>query len=132
MDHWFIRIIANRSRLQPVTPVRYVYLAATYTYIHVSVIKRMCVCTVRVESKRRTMPAEIMYRKSPSSTVRLPLMRSFFSVLVAALGSSSAGYALAYPSSALLDLAELPDDRAFHKGNTETLLFGVLAHAFRI
>ena len=60
---------------------------------------------------------------SLASPVRLPLLRSFFSVLVAALGSSSAGYALAYPSSALLDLAELPEDRAFK--NIETLLFGV-------
>ena len=52
--------------------------------------------------------------------------------MLAALGSSSAGYALAYPSSALLDLAELPDDRVFK--NVETLLFGVScipARAFR-
>ena len=69
--------------------------------------------------------AEIKSSRSNSlaSPVRLPLLRSFFCVLVAALGSSSAGYALAYPSSALLDLAELPGDRVFK--NIETLLFGV-------
>ena len=59
--------------------------------------------------------AEIRSSKSPVSPVRLPLLRSYFSVLVAAFGSSSAGYALAYPSSALSDLAELPDDRVLEK-----------------
>ena len=67
--------------------------------------------------------AEIRSSKSPVSPVRLPLLRSYFSVLVAAFGSSSAGYALAYPSSALSDLAELPDDRVLK--NVEILLFGV-------
>ena len=67
--------------------------------------------------------AEIKSSKSLAPLPRLPFLRSFFSVLVAALGSSSVGYALGYPSSALLDLAELPGDRAFK--SIETLLFGV-------
>ena len=44
---------------------------------------------------------------------------------MAAIGSSSIGYALGYPSSALLDLAELPGDRAFTRGSTASQLFGV-------
>lgn len=63
--------------------------------------------------------------KTSASPGSLPFMRSFFSVLVAAIGSSSVGYSVAFPSSALLDLAELPDDRAFHKADVETLLFVV-------
>lgn len=59
----------------------------------------------------------------------LPLVRSFFSVFVAAIGSSSIGYALGYPSSALLDLANLSDDRAFREASTETQLFGVSTYS---
>ena len=72
--------------------------------------------------------------KSPQETKSsgcsdLPLKRSLFAVFVAAIGSSSMGYALGYalgyPSSALLDLAELPGDRAFTRGGTASQLFGV-------
>lgn len=64
-------------------------------------------------------------KESPGTRVDLPLMRSFFSVFVAAIGSCTVGYALAYPSSALIDLAELPNDRAFETGSTEAQLFAV-------
>ena len=68
--------------------------------------------------------------KSPQETKSsgcsdLPLTRSLFAVFVAAIGSSSMGFALGYPSSALLDLAELPGDRAFTRGGTAGQLFGV-------
>ena len=65
------------------------------------------------------------HKTNPSGSSDLPLTRSLFAVFVAAIGSSSIGYALGYPSSALLDLAELPGDRAFTRGSTASQLFGV-------
>ena len=46
-------------------------------------------------------------------------------MFVAAIGSCAVGYALAYPSSALIDLAELPNGRAFETASTESQLFVV-------
>ena len=65
------------------------------------------------------------HKTTPSGSSDLPLTRSLFAVFVAAIGSSSIGYALGYPSSALLDLAGLPGDRAFTRGSTASQLFGV-------
>ena len=65
------------------------------------------------------------HKTTPSGSSDLPLTRSLFAVFVAAIGSSSVGYALGYPSSALLDLAGLPGDRAFTRGSTASQLFGV-------
>ena len=63
----------------------------------------------------------------PEATrVRLPLKRSLFSVLsVSSAGSVSIGYALGFTSSALIDLQQLPDDRAFESGSIEAQLFVV-------
>ena len=56
--------------------------------------------------------------------------RAFVSVLVASLGSLTLGYAMGYPSSALIELADasklrLPEDYAFAKGSPTSDLFGV-------
>ena len=45
--------------------------------------------------------------------------------VVASLGSLTIGYALGYPSSALLELAELPGELAFEKGGPASELFAV-------
>ena len=45
--------------------------------------------------------------------------------IVASLGSLTNGYALGYPSSALLELAELPGELAFGKGGPASELFVV-------
>ena len=70
----------------------------------------------------------IMERKPPREgpLVSLPLKRSFFSVLaVSFAASSSIGYALGYPSSALIDLQQLPDGYRFESGSIEAQLFVV-------
>ena len=54
----------------------------------------------------------------------LSMKYSLVVVLIATIGSFTIGFALGYPSSALLDLAELPDDRVFRKASTESELFG--------
>ena len=46
---------------------------------------------------------------------------SFLASLTTVLG----GYSIAYPSSALLDLRQLSDERAFEEGSTMENLFGV-------
>lgn len=56
--------------------------------------------------------------------------QAFVSVLVAALGSLTVGYAMGYPSSALIELADAsklqqPKDYAFAKGSPTSDLFGV-------
>ena len=55
---------------------------------------------------------------------------TFVSTLVATLGSLTVGYAMGYPSSALIDLAnpeklQRPEDYAFEKGSTTSDLFVV-------
>lgn len=54
----------------------------------------------------------------------LSIKYSLVVVLITTIGSFTIGFALGYTSSALLDLAELPDDRAFRKASTESELFG--------
>ena len=44
---------------------------------------------------------------------------------IACLGSLTIGYALGYPSSTLLELAELPGELAFEKGGAASELFVV-------
>ena len=67
---------------------------------------------------------ELKLRRTPPP-VHLPLKRSFLSVLAVSVGASSVGYALGYPSSALIDLQRLPDRRAFENGSVESQLFVV-------
>lgn len=50
---------------------------------------------------------------------------SFVSALVAALGSLTIGYAMGYPSSALIDLAGLREGFDIQKGSVESELFAV-------
>ena len=50
---------------------------------------------------------------------------SFISALVAAIGSLTVGYAMGYPSSALIDLSELHDAFAIEKGSKMSELFAV-------
>lgn len=56
--------------------------------------------------------------------------QAFVSVLVASLGSLTLGYAMGYPSSALIELTDAsklqqPADYAFAKGSPTSDLFGV-------
>ena len=53
------------------------------------------------------------------------LWPTFVSVFVAALGSSTVGYAIGFSSSALIDLAALPEDYALQKGSVISDLFAV-------
>ena len=62
---------------------------------------------------------------SSKGSEKQKLWPSFVSVLVAALGSTTVGYAMGYSSSALLDLAELPGGRTVKKGSLTSELFAV-------
>lgn len=65
-------------------------------------------------------------RPSPVSFDSIPLNRAIFSVFIAAaVGSFPTGYALGFPSTALVDLGELQNDRVFRRGRVETQLFVV-------
>ena len=50
---------------------------------------------------------------------------TFLSAFIAALGPLTVGYAMGYPSSALLDLSELQDGYAFEKGSPISDFFAV-------
>ncbi len=62
---------------------------------------------------------------SVSSSEKQRAWPSIVSALVAAVGSLTIGYAMGYPSSALIDLAELPDGFSIQKGSVESELFAV-------
>ncbi len=62
---------------------------------------------------------------SASSSEKQRAWPSIVSALVAAVGSLTVGYAMGYPSSALIDLAELPDGFSIQKGSVESELFAV-------
>ena len=55
----------------------------------------------------------------------MPVWPVLLSVFTINLGSLVAGYAMGYPSSALLDLEKLPPEYAFEKGSVDSGLFAV-------
>ena len=71
---------------------------------------------------------EIAESGKPKST----LWPTLLLVAIACLGSLTLGYAVAYPSSALLELAELPGELAFEKGGAASELFVVSTFALSL
>lgn len=72
-------------------------------------------------SQRENSSDESTESSKPKSTLWPTVLLS----VIASLGSLTIGYAFGYPSSALLELAELPGELAFEKGGSASELFAV-------